>query len=151
MVITNIKRLLLMCCLIGSTVHATPALTMTDEILMRVNQYRMQHGRSKLHLNATISYEAEKHSQDMAHHILPVGHTGFERRMQHIHAKISGTTSGAENVAYRYNTAKIVVDGWIKSPGHRNNILGNYTLTGIGIARDHAGDYYFTQLFARKN
>ena len=137
--------------MISSTVYAEPFVTMTDEILNRINQYRSQHGRSTLHLNSTMSGAAQRHSQDMAMHIATVGHTGFEQRMKHIRTKISGTTSGAENVAYRYNTAKIVVEGWIHSPGHRRNILGNYTLTGIGIARDRAGDYYYTQLFANKN
>jgi hypothetical protein len=41
------------------------------------------------------------------------------------------------------------VDGWIKSPGHRHNIVGRYNLTGIGIVRDSAGKLYYTQLFAR--
>ena len=48
-------------------------------------------------------------------------------------------------------TAKIVVDGWIKSPGHRQNIVGRYNLTGIGIVRDRAGKLYYTQLFVRTN
>ncbi|MEB3337507.1 MAG: hypothetical protein VKJ46_08605 [Leptolyngbyaceae bacterium] len=35
----------------------------------------------------------------------------------------------------------------MKSPGHLKNIKGQYNLTGIGIAKDSQGKYYFTQIF----
>ncbi len=40
------------------------------------------------------------------------------------------------------------MSGWLRSPGHRENIEGAYDLTGIGVARSRQGVYYFTQLFA---
>ena len=43
------------------------------------------------------------------------------------------------------------VDGWIKSDGHRQNMEGNYNLTGIGVAMNPQGEYYFTQIFILKN
>ena len=83
----------------------------------------------------------------MASHAVPFGHTGFNRRIAHLYHAIDNANAGAENVAYNYKTAKIVVDGWIHSPGHRKNIVGRYNLTGIGIVRDKAGKLYYTQLF----
>ena len=41
------------------------------------------------------------------------------------------------------------VDGWIKSDGHRKNIESQFNLTGIAIAKNAKGEYYFTQLFVR--
>jgi uncharacterized protein YkwD len=44
--------------------------------------------------------------------------------------------------------ARLIVDGWMTSPGHRRNILdANYTLLGVGVA---AKDKmcYATQVFA---
>lgn len=120
-------------------------------VFQYVNQYRAQHGLSALILNPVLSQEATQHSQDMAAHRLPVGHDGFDQRMKHVLAKLEGVSSGAENVAYRYPTAKIVVDGWMHSPGHRRNILGHYTLTGIGVARDEKGHPYYTQMFLKQN
>lgn len=120
---------------------------MSDEILLYVNQYRAQHGLSKLSMNPVVAEQAQRHSQDMATHALPFGHDGFGSRIQHMHEGVANSSSGAENVAYNYKTARIVVDGWIKSPGHRQNILGHYNVTGIGIARDKAGKIYYTQLF----
>lgn len=121
------------------------------DILVFVNQYRVQHGLPKLVMNRELTHEASQHSVDMASHALPFGHDGFSNRISRLHHQIPEATSGAENVAYNYKTARIVVDGWIKSPGHRQNIMGHYTLTGIGIARDKMGKLYYTQLFLRLN
>lgn len=43
-----------------------------------------------------------------------------------------------------------VVDGWMDSPGHRENILdGNYTESGIGVAQSH--DFFIvTQVFIER-
>lgn len=123
--------------------------SLATEILVYVNQYRVRHGLSKLTMNPVLTEEATHHSRDMARHLTPFGHQGFSQRMSHLHAQIPASTTGAENVAYNYKTAKIVVDGWMKSPGHRQNILGHYSMTGIGIARDSEGKLYYTQLFLR--
>jgi uncharacterized protein YkwD len=40
-----------------------------------------------------------------------------------------------------------VVDGWKNSPEHRKNMLGDFSLTGIGIAQSNDGGYFFTQIF----
>lgn len=124
---------------------------LAEEILVYVNQYRMQHGLSKLSMNPVLTKEAAQHSRDMANHALPFGHDGFNQRMKDAHKHIANSLSGAENVAYNYKTAKIVVDGWVHSPGHRRNIMGRYNLTGIGIARDAQGRPYFTQMFLRQD
>lgn len=124
---------------------------LASDILVYVNQYRVQHGLSKLILSRDLTLEARQHSFDMATHAQPFGHGGFNDRIKHLYNKIPEATSGAENVAYNYKTAKIVVDGWIKSPGHRQNLMGHYDLTGIGIARDKTGKIYYTQMFLRVN
>lgn len=120
-----------------------------EDILVYINQFRVRHGLPKLHLNPLLSKEASQHSADMAAHRIAFGHDGFAQRLAHLQKKILSAQGGAENVAYNYKTAKIVAEGWIKSPGHRRNILGRYNETGIGIVRDKAGKPYFTQLFLR--
>jgi len=55
-----------------------------------------------------------------------------------------------ENVAMGQRSAAEVVSAWMKSPGHRANILNpRYTELGIGYALDAAGRPYYAQLFAR--
>ena len=43
---------------------------------------------------------------------------------------------------------KAVID-WINSPGHHKNIVGDFNLTGIGIAKNNEGKYYFNQIFIK--
>jgi len=112
-----------------------------------INKFRTAHGLSKLVVDKRICEVAKKHSLNMARHVVPVGHDGFSRRIQELHKLFPNYTGGAENVAYNYKTAAIVADGWIHSPGHRQNILGNYNLTCIATARDAEGKLYYTQMF----
>lgn len=122
-----------------------------QEVFVRINQYRAQKGLAPLSVNSAIAQQARSHSQAMANGSVPFSHEGFSQRVSAIGQTIA-VRGAAENVAYNMghrNPAQVAVDGWIKSPGHRGNIEGNYSLTGIGIARNARGEYYFTQIFIR--
>ena len=66
----------------------------------------------------------------------------------------------AENIAYEFNTrgfttaalADGLVDGWIKSPGHRKNMLDARAVdTGVAVAQSaKTGRYYAVQMFGRR-
>jgi len=117
----------------------------------QVNEYRQSQGLSPLQLNSRISDEARRHSQNMASGQVPFSHAGSEERFQAIGRQISYRQI-AENVGYNsgyVDPAKQAVEGWIDSPGHEENMTGDYDLTGIGIARNSKGEYYFTQIFVR--
>ena len=84
----------------------------------------------------------------MSENRVPFGHDGFDDRVKQF--PFRGHHGSAENVAYNNghsDTAKVTVDGWIKSPGHRRNLLGNYNYMGIGVYLSN-GTYYYTQMFA---
>lgn len=130
------------------TTIANIAPAIEDAILGLVNNYRRKKGLPALQNNFVIETEARRHTVSMATHSVPFGHNGFSYRSKIITSKIPGTTATAENVAYGSRTAQEVVDGWLKSPGHRKNIEGKYRLTGIGVARDAKSVLYFTQIFA---
>jgi uncharacterized protein YkwD len=125
-----------------------PHAGLEDEILQLVNQHRASKGLAALSRNEVIREESRTHSQDMASGKVAFGHAGFSDRVEAIKRKLAVKAS-AENVAYGYSTAQAVVKGWLNSEGHRKNIEGNYALTGIGIARNAKGTYYFTQIFIR--
>jgi uncharacterized protein YkwD len=57
-----------------------------------------------------------------------------------------------ENVAYGYpNGRSVVNDGWMRSPGHRANILNpDFRLMGIGARKGHDGRWYVAQVLGRK-
>ena len=122
--------------------------TMETEILKYVNEDRSALGLSLLSMNDLESSLAAKHSHDMAVGKVKFGHDGFTSRAKTIQKSLGSSEIG-ENVAEGSMTAREVVDGWLHSPGHKKNIEGNFTLTGIGYAQDKKGDIYFTQIFSR--
>jgi len=122
--------------------------SMASEILKYVNEDRNKHNLPALQMNSIESQLAEKHSRDMATGKVKFGHDGFNSRAKTIQ-KALGSIEIGENVASGPMTAREVVDGWLKSPGHKKNIEGNFILTGIGYAHDKKGDIYFTQIFSR--
>jgi uncharacterized protein YkwD len=121
---------------------------LANEILKYINEYRRKKRLPALAMNAIMSAEAQKHSENMARHRTDFGHTGFKTRMKRIVPQINGNGSMSENVAYGNMTAKQVVEEWLESSVHRENIVGRYNVTGIGIATDRKGVLYFTQIFA---
>lgn len=115
----------------------------------QINKYRASRGLSPLSLDSRISEQAQTHSQNMANGAVPFGHDGSEQRVRAI-SKAIPYEAASENVASNQGYTDPVtqaVQGWIKSEGHRRNIEGQYNLTGIGIALNANGEYYFTQIF----
>ncbi|MEQ9369593.1 MAG: CAP domain-containing protein [Coleofasciculus chthonoplastes F3-SA18-01] len=118
----------------------------------QINQYRQSQNLPPLTLDASISKEARRHSQAMATGRVPLGHGGFEQRVRAI-AQSMSYRQAAENVAYNQgysDPATQAVQGWLKSPGHRKNIEGDFDVTGIGVSKNAKGDYYFTQIFIKR-
>ncbi|OQP66083.1 hypothetical protein A3860_15010 [Niastella vici] len=113
-----------------------------------MNEYRRKKRLPALAMNAVITAEAQKHSENMASNRTDFGHSGFKTRMKRIIPQINGNGSMSENVAYGNMTARQVVEEWLESSMHRENIVGPYNVTGIGIAADRRGALYFTQIFA---
>lgn len=153
----------LFCVVIEASASATPVSTpaphasikaplqnanMANEILKYINEYRRKKRLPVLTMNSVISAEAQKHSENMAANRTDFGHSGFKTRMKRIVPRINGNGSMSENVAYGNMTAKQVVEEWLESSMHRENIVGPYNVTGIGIAADRRGALYFTQIFA---
>lgn len=153
------NRLILLSVLLLSfvqSVNAAPAskhiesdTAIQNEVLVHINEYRRHRGLPKLTMNNNMVREAKQHSLDMANHKMSFGHKYFDKRISKLHAQIKNSGAGAENVAYNYKDARTVVQQWVLSPGHKRNIVGNYNLTGVGIARDKQGKIYYTQIFLR--
>lgn len=120
------------------------------DILYYINQHRKSMGLNSLSMLKEASTEAIQHSVDMAKRKTGFGHEGFEKRVKHIAEKTGAYAAAAENVAYGKLNAQQVVEGWLNSPGHRKNIEGDFTFTGVGTATDRDGVTYFTQIFIRQ-
>lgn len=121
-------------------------------IFEQINQYRASRGLSRLSWNPEIARQARQHSENMANQVIPFGHRGFDERAKSI-SKSIGYQSVSENVAYmtrRQNLATKAVKAWLGSTKHRQNIEGNFNMTGIGVSVSPTGDYYFTEVFIQK-
>ena len=126
-----------------------PFSQLVNAVYQQVNDFRREHGLEPLKLHPAVSAQAREHSAEMARNADGISHRGFEDRMEDIRQKLS-FRAAAENVATIRgfdNPAQQVVEGWKKSAGHRKNMLGEYSLTGIGVARSKDGAYFVTQIF----
>ena len=133
-----------------SPVPPAPAPSATaydDEILQLINDHRRSIGKPALAKSQVIWEQANGHSRNMAAGAVPFGHDGFDARIAAIRAALGSGGSAAENVAVGYSSAAAVVNGWLGSAGHRANIEGNATRTGVSAVRSAGGVWYYTQVF----
>lgn len=115
------------------------------------NDQRRAQGVRRLRLDPALSAVARTRSKEMADrkyfdHIDPDGKDPAD----HVRAAGIGFSSIAENIQYSFNSpdpAADAVTAWMNSEGHRKNLMGDFTLTGMGVAVDETGNVYFTQLF----
>ena len=122
--------------------------TITQEVHKLINEHRISIGKNTLVFDNQIADIAIEHTEYMISKN-KISHDNFDARFAQVRALVNAM-SFAENVASKQNSAQEVVTGWLNSAGHRANIEGDYTHTGIGVLKNASGNYYFTQLFYSK-
>eukprot|EP01016_Furgasonia_blochmanni_P040768 TRINITY_DN5225_c0_g1_i1.p2 TRINITY_DN5225_c0_g1~~TRINITY_DN5225_c0_g1_i1.p2 ORF type:complete len:219 (+),score=52.14 TRINITY_DN5225_c0_g1_i1:94-657(+) len=118
------------------------------EALKYTNEFRKKQGLREVEWNQELCDIGMVHSKNMADRKVPFGHQGFNDRFRQVKF---GKKSMCENVAYMNgysDVAKVAVDGWINSPGHRKNLLSDSNVCGIACYRREDGTWYLTQLLA---
>lgn len=128
---------------VGPDASANPTVASFVE---QVNAHRRSLGCPDLVWNPAVAAVAQAHTEDMTardffSHTNPDGASPFDRLAN---AGIA-YSSAAENIAFGYATAEMVLAAWIESPGHRANIE-NCSLTEHGVGLDGT---YWTHLFIR--
>jgi len=120
------------------------------EVLELVNENRRRGGCRGVTLDRRLIAAANRHAADMA------------RRGYFAHSSPSGDRAGdrvqdagyrwsryGENIARGQSSAYEVVDGWMHSPEHRENIMDcELTQMGIGLAFASDDEPYWVQNFA---
>jgi uncharacterized protein YkwD len=128
---------------------ANAALTVQQQVVQLVNAQRARVGCRALVVDARLARAAQAHSADMANRRY-FSHTSLDGRtfVQRIRAQGYPGTRLGENIAAGYRTPSAVMTAWMKSPGHRANIL-NCRFTAIGVGYATGGPYgtYWTQDF----
>jgi uncharacterized protein YkwD len=134
----------------ASDVSASPWAPVQQQVLALVNENRRRGGCDRLSLDRRLIDAANEHAADMA------------RRRYFAHSSPDGDGAGdrvreagyrwkryGENIARGADSAYEVVDGWMNSPSHRENIL-DCRLHQMGVGLAVAGDDgpYWVQDFA---
>ena len=119
------------------------------EVIRLVNQIRKQNGLKELQTDWQLSRVARYKSEDMKKnnyfsHTSPTYGSPFDM-MKAFGISYKGA---GENIAKGQKTPQAVVNAWMNSAGHRENILkASYTHIGVGYV---ANGNYWTQMFISK-
>jgi uncharacterized protein YkwD len=109
-----------------------------------LNARRAARGKAKLKENGKLKRAATRHSRAMARrnffsHASPGGDDLVDRVKRAGYLSGSSSWALAENIAWGsgpYATPRSIVNGWMHSSGHRENILSRrFEHVGVGVAR----------------
>jgi uncharacterized protein YkwD len=118
------------------------------ETMKLINDYRVSVGLNTLQKINHISYKSEQHDQYMIANNV-VNHNDFVARSENI-INVLGAKKVGENIAYNYSSPQAAFNAWLNSPGHKENIEGNFTHFGIAIRENTTtGKKYYTNIFAK--
>ena len=113
-------------------------------VVARVNDARRAASLQPLESDVGLGRAAQARASAMAS-ANRLSHAGWERVVRrHDNASTIG-----ENVAYNYPSAVAVVDAWMRSSGHRANLLGpSFRRIGVGCIVDARAHLWWAQDFA---
>lgn len=130
--------LILAATLVPAPASAAPA----DDISGLINQARWANGQAGLIRNPEMDQVAADWAAQMAASGTMAHNPDYSTQIP------AGWSAAAENVAQGYPTGAAMHDGWMGSPGHRANILGDYTDVGIAFLSS-GGTTWGVEVFAR--
>jgi uncharacterized protein YkwD len=125
--------------------------TLQTQVASLSNQQRVKAGCKALKVNAQLLWAARGHSKFMATSGV-FSHTGARNSTFITRVKAAGYTAPrSENIAWGYRSATEVVNAWMKSPGHRRNLLDCGAKTfAVGVVYSANGTPYYTQEFGSR-
>jgi uncharacterized protein YkwD len=121
------------------------------ELVELTNKVRLKKGLHPLKISGPLMMAARKHSsrmgrkQHLSHLIKGKSFTYRLKKAGYVFAK------AGENVGHTKKPSAHIIKLWMKSHGHRNNLLNpHFKDIGVGIYTNPDGDKYFTQIFGTK-
>ena len=127
---------------------------MEKAVLQGINEVRQDEELQPLEHNEKLAQVARNYSRQMAENDF-FSHTGDDGSTLQNRVRAGGIIYWVvgENLFKSTNVPQpvnVAVDGWMESPGHRENILRPvFTETGVGVWRVN-NTFYITQLFLRR-
>jgi uncharacterized protein YkwD len=123
------------------------------EVIERTNRERSHQGLPILRPNGNLIRAAEYLAGDLAdRRVLEHRDRNGRKLVERVEsAGYTGWTAVAENIAFGQKTADDVVASWMRSPGHRKNILdSDLTEIGVGFRTSSKGQIYWVQTFGSR-
>lgn len=118
------------------------------EIVELINAYRISKGLNTLTILKEASKEAISHNQYMINQGT-ASHDFFHLRSQNLKNEVNAQNV-SENVGYGYSSAQSLVNAWLNSPSHKQNIDNpDFTDFGISSKKDEIGSTYVTNIFVK--
>lgn len=117
-----------------------------EQMLALVNKEREAQGLNSLSLDTKLTQAAQYKAEDMAKY--GFSHDGSYGGLQDLLNKFNVSyTSAGENIAAGQTDCSEVMNDWMNSEGHRDNILNSsYTKLGVGCYND-GNTIYWVQEF----
>jgi uncharacterized protein YkwD len=109
----------------GASLSATEA-----AVVARTNDARAKRGLGPLSADASLMNGARRQASWMARN-----------------SNLSHGQGATENIAMGQSSASEAVADWMRSDGHRANILGSHSRIGVAMARAADGTVYWCQQF----
>jgi len=141
----------------GAFAHAAappPDPALERELLVLSNEARTARGLPSLAANETLALAARRHALEMAaldyfSHTSPVqGHATLGARVADAGGAVQVLGENLALVGAR-DAARRSVEGWLESPGHRDNLLEpRFNQVGFGSAEGDDGRVYVVQVLA---
>ena len=129
----------------GLSVLAYATSISRSALLSENNISRAANGLGAFALTSQLNNSAQAKAQNMADnnywaHVAPDG----TQPWYFFEAAGYNYSAAAENLAYGFDSSFAVNQGWMNSPGHKANILGDYTEVGYGFvdAPNYQGGQY---------
>jgi uncharacterized protein YkwD len=136
-------------------VESATTAQMEAAVRQGINQVRQKNGLQPLKNNVQLAQVARNYSRQMAEKKF-FSHTGADGSTLADRVRAGGISYWVvgENLYTSTNIPRPVpsaIEGWMNSPGHRENILRPvFAETGVGVWRV-GNTYYITQLFLRRS
>jgi uncharacterized protein YkwD len=137
----------------AAATRPTSASSVVAEVVRLTNAERGMRKRPRLRTHPQLMRAAQIQAEQMARagqqaHVLPGA--AYPHAEDRLAAAGYQWQSYGENLALGQPTSAEAVRSWMRSRGHRSNIISPaFTELGVGYAIDRAGRPYYVQVFAR--
>lgn len=137
--------LMVMLILAFTPASAVTASTYEYDVIRWTNIKRDVNDKVALRSQSCVDRYAERQATWLASH----------RTLKHQNLKTvldaCNLTSVSENIAYGFSSGRNVVSAWMRSPGHRTNLLSSkMRWIGVGAVQDKNGVWWVAQVFGRR-